>query len=155
MIVGAEPVEVADIDVEVVLKTGAEIVADVVMMVGLVGGVSDVAVKIGDPTVTGGKSEGAVSVDELVSIVADEELARTTGSTDDDGVRDDTTDDTDTVDINIEELELGGGEFVYKFSLSGPPQYSVWFPLQSVLQVAESDATIAPLPRVLPHQHSP
>ncbi|KAJ4357295.1 uncharacterized protein N0V89_001870 [Didymosphaeria variabile] len=55
--------------------------------------------------------------DELWTILSDVE----------EGVREDTTVDIDMVDISMEdsELELGGGEFVYKFSLSGPPQYSV------------------------------
>lgn len=37
----------------------------------------------------------------------------------------DATEDIDIVDMITEELELSGGAFVYKFSLSGPPQYSV------------------------------
>lgn len=43
---------------------------------------------------------------------------------------------------------------VYMLSLLGPPQYSLLLPLQVMLQSA-ARAGIAPVARVLPHQHSP
>ena len=57
---------------------------------------------------------------------------------------------------------VGGGEttvvpasFLYRFRRLPPPQYSVWLPLQSILQPlaagsARPGATTEPAPKVLP-----
>lgn len=122
--------EEAGVETAVVLLVNIELDGEVIpeleVLVDFADADEDMVDDVGEDTAVDAEdAEDAEVIDAMV------ELELTLFWVVDDDIADDTTEEIDMVDMEMEELELGGGEFVYRFSLSEPPQNSVLFPLQS------------------------